>query len=363
MIHALIPRPLLCWVSLLLTVAAVQAQNPGSTIAGSVQSADRQSLSKALVTVVHVPSGTKRATTTDGSGQFALAGLTAGGPYVVQVSQAGFQSRLADNVFLTTDQPTRLAFTLSRPGARPAGGATPPTYIKQVPRPEERPAAATAPAPAPATLTASAAAPAPAAGEPPRTYRYKPQYASSARKPAPVVKPATSGHYDAKTGNYIYETGAPVTLKLAGGSQLAGVGQLSTESLLHRFLTDPAAQVDTVDLTKGWLNFDRVFFEPGKATLTPDSKVQLGHIAQILRAYPKVRIKIGGYTDSTGTYKVNRLLSEARAQAAWAALVEMGVGASRMDARGYGPRYAIAQNTSEEGRAMNRRLSIKVLQK
>ncbi|GAB3824275.1 hypothetical protein GCM10028821_03150 [Hymenobacter jeollabukensis] len=325
-------------------------------------------LSKALVTVVHVPSGAKKATTTDGSGQFALSGLTVGGPYVVQVTQPGFQSRMADNVFLTTDKPTRLSFTLSRPGTRPTVAAAPPTYIKQVPRPDETSAPTTAAPPAtspnPATITASAAAPAPAAAnEPPRTYRYKPQYAYTPRKPAPVVKPVTSGHYDAKTGNYIYETGTPVTLKLAGGSQLTGVGQMSTESLLHRFLTDPAAQVDTVDLTKGWLNFDRVFFEPGKATLTPDSKVQLGHIAQIMRAYPKVRIKIGGYTDSTGTYKVNRLLSEARAQAAWAVLVEMGVGASRMDARGYGPRYAIAQNTSEEGRAMNRRLSIKVLQK
>lgn len=310
---------------------------------GSVQSAERQWLNQVEVTAVHLPSGTKRATTTDGMGRFALTNLLAGGPYVVRVSQSGFQPRMADNVFLTAGKPTSLAFVLLPPRS---GAAAQAAAGKPAARPEPT-AAAAEPA-----LSASTAP-----GEPPRTYRYTP------RKPAPVVKPVTGGHYDAKTGNYIYETGAPTTLKLPGGAQIKGVGQLSTENLLYGFITDPAAQVDTVDLTRGWINFDRVFFEPGKATLTPDSRVQLGHIAQLLRAYPRVRIKIGGYTDSTGTYKVNRLLSEARAQAAWAALVELGIGASRMDARGYGPRYAIAPNTSEEGRSMNRRLSIKVLEK
>ena len=82
-----------------------------------------------------------------------------------------------------------------------------------------------------------------------------------------------------------------------------------------------------------------------------------------MRSYPKARIKLGGYTDSTGTYKVNKLLSDARARTTWASLVEMGISSSRVDAHGYGPRYAIASNTNEEGRAQNRRLSVKVLQK
>ncbi|GAB2952107.1 hypothetical protein GCM10027048_16440 [Hymenobacter coalescens] len=333
-----------------------------------MQSADQQALPQAAVTVVHLPSGTKRVTTTDATGRFALAELVAGGPYVLQVSRAGFQPQLADNVFLAAGKSTSLTFVLGQPTAggkatatrratareaapSASAAAATPTYIKQVPRLDEA-----------ANQPVSAAPLAPAAAEPPRTYAYAPKK-NTPRRPAPKVTPATPGHYDAKTGNYIYHTGASTTLTLAGGGRLTGVGVQSTESLLHRFITDPAAQVDTVDLTKGWLNFDRVFFEPGKATLTPDSRVQLGHIAQIMRAYPKVRIKIGGYTDSTGTYKVNKLLSEARAQAAWAALVELGISPGRMDARGYGPRYAIAGNATDEGRAMNRRLSIKVLSK
>jgi outer membrane protein OmpA-like peptidoglycan-associated protein len=132
---------------------------------------------------------------------------------------------------------------------------------------------------------------------------------------------------------------------------------------LYRFLTDPAAQVDTIDRTHGWINFDRVFFEPGRATLTRESMKQLTHIARILKAYPKARIRIGGYTDSTGAYSLNRHLSEARARTAWSNLVEMGINPARLEARGYGPRYAVANNDTEIGRSQNRRLSLRVVNK
>ena len=122
-------------------------------------------------------------------------------------------------------------------------------------------------------------------------------------------------------------------------------------------------QVDTLDLTKDWYNFNRVYFEMGKAMLTTTSLGQLRNVTALLRAYPKARIKLGGYKDSTGTYQINKQLSEDRARTAWASLVEMGISPARIDARGYGPRYGIAPNISEEGRAKNRRLSVKVLAK
>ena len=79
------------------------------------------------------------------------------------------------------------------------------------------------------------------------------------------------------------------------------MGANSTESNLFRFLSDPQVQVGTVDLTRGWYNFDRVFFEAGKAKLTLTSISQLRNIATLLRAFPKACIKLGGYTDDTGT--------------------------------------------------------------
>ncbi|WP_400191353.1 OmpA family protein [Hymenobacter sp. B81] len=315
-------------LTLTLAGSALAARAQGSTnLSGSVQSADRQSVPKAAVTVLHEPTGFIRATTTGPAGEFTLPALPPGGPYLVQVSQPGYKQQVKSNVYLSAGQPNTLAFVLDRSGAA-----------------------------RPAAPDATAGATASAAGEPPRTYRYQ-------RKPPPKLAPATGGHYDAASGNYIYETGPLVSLKLPGGGVLAGVGAKSTESLLHQFLNNPQARVDTVDLTQGWINFDRVFFDPGKASITRESAPQLRHIAALLRAYPAARIKIGGYSDSTGTYKVNKQLSEARARTAWAALVELGVSPARLEARGYGPRYALASNATEEGRAMNRRLSIKVLAK
>ena len=122
-------------------------------------------------------------------------------------------------------------------------------------------------------------------------------------------------------------------------------------------------QVDTLDLTKDWYNFNRVYFEMGKAMLTTTSLGQLRNVAALLRAYPKARIKLGGYKDSTGTYQINKQLSEDRARTAWASLVEMGICPSRIEARGYGPRYSIADNTTEKGQAKNRRPSVKILEK
>ncbi|MBD2715072.1 OmpA family protein [Microvirga sp. STR05] len=237
----------------------------------------------------------------------------------------------------------------------PASGSGPnPKLAPPVAVPATAAIAATRP---PATTGVPATGPAtPSAG---RTGTY-----AATRRPATrIAPPAVSGHYDAKSGNYIYDTGALTTLQLPNGHKLAGVGTNSTESFLYKFVADPKAQVDTVNLSAGWMSFDRVYFEVGKATLTKGSMPQLQNIAALMKAYPNIRLKIGGYTDSTGTYKMNRQLSEARARTAWTALVEMGVSPARLDARGYGSNYPVASNQTEVGRAMNRRLSVKVLQK
>ncbi|WP_345223426.1 OmpA family protein [Hymenobacter koreensis] len=360
------------WLWLLTFITHAQSGSVG--ISGSVQAND-QAVAKAAVTVVHLPSGMRRATSTDAAGNFVLPNLLVGGPYIVQVIQPGFQTQVVNDLFLTSEKPAVFTFALEKADAstgKKRASRPLKTAAAAPPKPSQsgsglaayaayQPAPAPAPAPAPVAVTPTPAA-ATAAPVPAKTARpkYTPRKTSAASK---GIMPVVSGHYDAKSGNYIYHTGAPVTLKLAGGGVIEGVGVNSTESQLHRFLTDAQFKVDTVDLTAGWMNFDRVYFEAGKATLTKESVVQLRNIASLLRAYPQTRIKLGGYTDSTGTAKVNRLLSEARAQTAWAALVEMGISPSRMEARGYGPRYTIAPNVTEEGRAMNRRLSVKVLAK
>jgi outer membrane protein OmpA-like peptidoglycan-associated protein len=314
---------------------------------------------------------------TDAVGNFSLVGLLPGGPYVISVSQPGYKAQMVNDIFLASGTPASFTFSLTqeeenlsgrlaRKRAKAAESTGPVTGV-----PLNDPTAlastqpglaTTAPAPEPASLAAATSPHVSAAalesGSRSSSGRYY------ARRPAPkrAGAPVVPGHYDPSTGNYIYDTGAPVSLKL-GASTISGIGVQSTENQLHRFLTDPRLEVDTVDRTHGWINFDRVFFTPNKATVTKESMAQLANIAAILKAHPQARVRLGGYTDSTGSYSLNRHLSEARARTAWAALVELGVAPGRLEARGYGPRYAVASNSTEAGRAQNRRLSLRVVAK
>lgn len=179
---------------------------------------------------------------------------------------------------------------------------------------------------------------------------------------APSAETKQSGRYDDASGNYIYDTGQPIILRLADGTTQK-VGANSTENRLFTFLADPAIQVDSVNRTKGWINFDRVYFEPGATTLTDESFMQLRNVASILKTFPTAVVKLGGYTDSTGNPLKNFQLSETRAQTAMLAMAGMGIDMNRIQAKGYGGKYFITPNTTPEGRALNRRISIRVVKK
>ncbi|MBL7816791.1 MAG: OmpA family protein [Saprospiraceae bacterium] len=112
-----------------------------------------------------------------------------------------------------------------------------------------------------------------------------------------------------------------------------------------------------------WFDFDRLTFETGKATLKPESEAQLNNVVAIMKAFPKVKIKIGGYTDNVGKADANLKLSADRAKNVMLELVKKGVSAGRMSAEGYGDKHPIASNDTEEGRAQNRRISISVREK
>lgn len=187
---------------------------------------------------------------------------------------------------------------------------------------------------------------------------------SSAVIPAgePTAPTTVSGTYDKNRDAYIYDTGQPIILNLANGTTQK-VGANSTENRLYTFLANPAFQVDSVNRTKGWINFDRVYFDAGKATLTPESEQQLHNIAQVLKSFPNTRVKLGGYTDNTGDNTMNLQISEQRAKTAALALVKQGIAFNRLQFKGYGAKYFVADNSTLEGRALNRRISIRVVNK
>ncbi len=99
-----------------------------------------------------------------------------------------------------------------------------------------------------------------------------------------------------------------------------------------------------------------VNFESGSAALTPDSYGILDQVVRSLKAYPEVRIEIAGYTDDVGKDEYNMGLSQRRAEAVKQYLVNSGLSADRIVARGYGETNPIAVNSTPAGRAENRRI-------
>jgi outer membrane protein OmpA-like peptidoglycan-associated protein len=131
------------------------------------------------------------------------------------------------------------------------------------------------------------------------------------------------------------------------------------EARVLAFIQDPRATPDD----RTWFVCDRLQFDTGSAKLHPESQEQISNIAAILSAYPSVRMTVVGYTDNVGSPEQNRQLSQARANAVVVELVRKGTSAERLTAEGYGERDPVAGNSTEEGRAQNRRVSIGVSQK
>jgi len=149
--------------------------------------------------------------------------------------------------------------------------------------------------------------------------------------------------------------GEMVSVSLPDGTTL-NAPTLGVEARLVRYLGDGTAVV--TDET--WFDFDRLLFDTGSATLQPASQEQLRNVAAILKAYPNAKAIIGGYTDNTGEPAANQKLSEERANSVMAELVRLGVDPSRLEAKGYGEDHPVADNTTEEGRQKNRRISLHI---
>ncbi len=136
---------------------------------------------------------------------------------------------------------------------------------------------------------------------------------------------------------------------------LPGVGNISVpaggmEDRLISYLAAPTGF--------GSFEFDRLGFETGSTSLTAASRAQIADVARILSAYPSARVQISGYTDNTGDEAANVTLSRGRAEAVMNALRENGAPAANMTAQGFGSQNPVADNSTEAGRARNRRVTL-----
>ena len=124
---------------------------------------------------------------------------------------------------------------------------------------------------------------------------------------------------------------------------------------VEKLATGPEAEED------GAIVLRNVFFETASDALIGLSTEELDRLANLLREQPEVSVEIAGHTDDIGTEPANQDLSERRARRVKAYLESQGIAAERITAVGYGETRPVAPNTTEEGRASNRRTTFRLV--
>ncbi|NMH27972.1 OmpA family protein [Flavobacterium silvaticum] len=114
-----------------------------------------------------------------------------------------------------------------------------------------------------------------------------------------------------------------------------------------------------------WFDFDDVNFDLNSSNITTESQTQLLNIATIFKQYPKLKAKVGGYTDKSANEPANVKLSQERADALQKALLAFGVSDIQLaGAEGYGSQFAsVPATASEEERRPDRRMSLGIREK
>jgi outer membrane protein OmpA-like peptidoglycan-associated protein len=114
-------------------------------------------------------------------------------------------------------------------------------------------------------------------------------------------------------------------------------------------------------VSKGKFTTRDINFDIGKSVIRPESFTTINRIASFMKEHPDISFRIDGHTDSDGSADFNQKLSEDRAKAIRNALIKFGIRASRLETKGWGEEKPIATNTTQEGKAENRRVEFVVL--
>lgn len=132
---------------------------------------------------------------------------------------------------------------------------------------------------------------------------------------------------------------------------------VKVQQMAQELETNAGALADEINKS-GRVAVYGINFDTGKSTLKPESDKVLGEIAILLKNNAGWKLRLEGHTDNVGGKAANQALSEQRAAAVVAWLVKNGIGKDRLAAQGFGDSKPVADNSSEEGRAKNRRVEL-----
>lgn len=177
---------------------------------------------------------------------------------------------------------------------------------------------------------------------------------------APVADTTAKMNTDTVTAAPMIAKPESIKVKLPNGVELDAY-KGGIEDQLVTFLMSDYKKLGADSLKNRWFDFDNLTFKTASAEITPESQHQIDNITAILKAFPKTKVKIGGYTDKTGNEETNKKLSNARAASVRSALDKTGVGSQVVGAEGYGSQYAkYAADAPDSDRVKDRRISLSV---
>jgi outer membrane protein OmpA-like peptidoglycan-associated protein len=130
-----------------------------------------------------------------------------------------------------------------------------------------------------------------------------------------------------------------------------------TEAMQQEMSSDAKAWADEIGKS-GHVAVYGIEFDTGKATIKPESEKVLTEVLGMLEAQPTWKMTIEGHTDATGTKAGNLVLSQKRAEAVVAWLNQKGIPSSQLLADGLGDTKPVADNSTDQGRARNRRVEL-----
>jgi OmpA-OmpF porin, OOP family len=149
-----------------------------------------------------------------------------------------------------------------------------------------------------------------------------------------------------------------VTFKTVRGAY-AALDIVDVAAMKQNMVSVSATEMSKSMMTTGRVALYGILFDTGKSDVKPESKLAIEEIAKLLKAEPMLKLRVVGHTDNQGALDSNIALSKRRAEAVNAALVaQHSINASRLSAFGVADLAPVASNTSEDGRAKNRRVEL-----
>jgi outer membrane protein OmpA-like peptidoglycan-associated protein len=156
-----------------------------------------------------------------------------------------------------------------------------------------------------------------------------------------------------------YQDGLTCGNTVEKGQVILQLALVKSGAMQSKMVTVSASDIQKGIDSQGHIAIYGIYFDTNKTDLKPESKPSLDQVAMYLKQNPGMKIHVVGHTDNVGTLDFNLKLSRARAASVVAALVrDYGVPAARLNPAGVASLAPVAPNTTEDGRAKNRRVEL-----